>query len=74
MDKKGNPFICSQCGENKILNGAVCPICQALLCPHCDCAYTINGYCYCDECGQMVANSNATAPALRGVLGCERDV
>lgn len=65
MDDNKNPYICSKCGENLLAKGVACSGCNALLCPVCDCAYTVDYYCYCTDCKLMVANKFAVTPAVR---------
>lgn len=60
MDSGESPFICTKCGENLLLRGVTCQGCTALLCPQCDCALSVDHYCYCSDCGNMVANEYAT--------------
>lgn len=60
MKPMETPFICSKCGENLLHTGVTCQGCTALLCPHCDCALSVDHYCYCSDCGHMVANEYAS--------------
>lgn len=59
MSDAKNPYICEKCGENLMKKGVACTDCMKLLCPVCDCAYTVDGYCYCTDCRQMVSNKFA---------------
>lgn len=62
-DEKTNPYVCDRCGENLLAKGVVCSGCNRLLCPVCDCAYTVDYYCYCTSCRKMVANRFAVTPS-----------
>lgn len=59
MSESTTPYICSKCGENLLVKGVACSSCNRLLCPVCDCAYSVDYYCYCIDCKQMVANKFA---------------
>lgn len=69
MEIRKNPYICPRCGENLLARGVACASCNKLLCPVCDCAYTVDYYCYCTECRQMVANRFAVTPVSRYTRG-----
>lgn len=64
MNEATNPYVCDKCGENLLKKGVACTECMKLLCPVCDCAYSVDHYCYCTDCRQMVSNRFAVNPAL----------
>ena len=59
MSAKKNPYVCEKCGSNMLKTGVACTNCMKLLCPVCDCAYSVDYYCYCCDCKEMVANKHA---------------
>lgn len=61
MSEAKNPYICEKCGQNLLKTGVACTDCMKLLCPVCDCAYSVDYYCYCTDCRQMVSNRFAVS-------------
>lgn len=64
MNHSETPYVCSRCAENLMKRGVTCTKCHKLLCPTCDCALTIDSYCYCPDCEGMVRNKYATKHAI----------